>query len=162
MGLVLSSVPKSTTSSAITSQIWKTVSSCRAKYWTHCPIVRTNNDSTVIPSSISTPCASLQAFFQLSLWRVSRCQLLSRLVLRNNNRYNGAFGFAQQKPLPRRVWICATITVTTARLVLRNKNRYKGAFGFAQQLPLQRRVWFCATIKVSLFSTFEEKCRRPQ
>jgi hypothetical protein len=40
------------------------------------------------------------------------------LVLRNNNRYNGAFGF------------CATITVTTARLVLRNKNRYNGAFGF--------------------------------
>ena len=61
-----------------------------------------------------------------------------------------------------RVWFCATITVTTARLVLRNKNRYNGAFGFAQQLPLQRRVWFCATIKVSLFSTFEEKCRRPQ
>ena len=72
------------------------------------------------------------------------------------------FGFAQQKPLQRRVWFCATITVTTARLVLRNKNRYNGAFGFAQQLPLQRRVWFCATIKVSLFSTFEEKCRRPQ
>jgi hypothetical protein len=65
--------------------------------------------------------------------------------LRNNNRYNGAIGFAQQKPLQRCVWF------------LRNNNRYNGAIGFAQQKPLQRRVWFCATMKVSLFSTFEEK-----
>ena len=49
---------------------------------------------------------------------------MARLVLRNNNRYNGAF--------------------------LRNNNRYNGAFGFAQQLPLQRRVWFCATITVTM------------
>ena len=32
--------------------------------------------------------------------------------LRNNNRYNGAFGFAQQLPLQRRVWFCATIKVS--------------------------------------------------
>ncbi len=48
-----------------------------------------------------------------------------------------AFGFAQQKPLQRRVWF------------LRNNNRYNGAFGFAQQKPLQRRVLFCATITVT-------------
>ena len=44
---VLSSVAKSTTSSDKTPQIWNTVNSCRAKYWTHCPTVRTSNDSTV-------------------------------------------------------------------------------------------------------------------
>jgi hypothetical protein len=32
--------------------------------------------------------------------------------LRNNNRYNGAIGFAQQKPLQRRVWFCATMKVS--------------------------------------------------
>ena len=36
----------------------------------------------------------------------------ARLVLRNNNRYSGAFGFAQQLPLQRRVWFCATIKVS--------------------------------------------------
>ena len=97
------------------------------------------------PITNSTPCASLQAFFQLFYGEcrvVNYCRVwfcatitvtMARLVLRNNNRYNGAFGFAQQKPLQRRVWFCATITVTTARLVLRNKNRYNGAFDFAQQ-----------------------------
>jgi len=42
--------------------------------------------------------------------------IVSRLVLRSKNRYNGASGFAQRKPLQRLVWFCATKTVTTARL----------------------------------------------
>ena len=44
---VVSIVAKSTTFSDKTSQMWNTVNSCRAKYWTHCTTVRTNNDSTV-------------------------------------------------------------------------------------------------------------------
>ncbi len=62
------------------------------------------------------------------------------MVLRNNNRYSGSFYFAQQKPLQRRVCVCAlvcaTITVTITRLV------------FAQQNPLQRhrlQTWTIVT-----------------